>query len=70
MYEICIRARDFEISQLSSRNNFLIKFSVSRIPIYLSFSLIVIWLVLLICTLNVSWGMMIPDFIVGFQPKR
>jgi hypothetical protein len=70
VYEICIRARDFEIFQLSSRNNFLIKFSVNRIPIYLSFTLIVIWLVLLICTLNVSWGMMIPDFIVGFQPKR
>ncbi|MNG73616.1 hypothetical protein D3C76_471140 [compost metagenome] len=53
-----------------TREIILLKFSVSRIPIYLSFSLIVIWLVLLICTLNVSWGMMIPDFIVGFQPKR
>lgn len=43
------------------------KFSVSRVPIQLGIALMVVWSVLLACTVNFGWCISVPDFITGFK---
>jgi len=43
------------------------KYSVSKVPIKLGLSLMGIWTVLLLCTVNFGWCITVPDFITGFK---
>lgn len=43
------------------------KFSVSKVPIELGIALIIVWMTLLICTVNFGWCITVPDFITGFK---
>jgi len=43
------------------------KFSVSKVPIQLGIALMLIWVTLLICTVNFGWCLSVPDFITGFK---
>lgn len=43
------------------------KYSVSKVPIQLGISLMAVWAVLLICTVNFEWCITVPDFITGFK---
>jgi len=49
------------------RKLILWKFSVSKVPIQLGVALIIVWLILLACTVNFGWGTSVPDFITGFK---
>ncbi|WP_095093887.1 hypothetical protein [Pseudomonas sp. Irchel 3A5] len=45
------------------------KYSVSKVPIQLGVTLICIWAILLICTVNFGGGLSVPDFITGFKGR-
>ncbi|MFK3907930.1 hypothetical protein ACI2KD_07655 [Pseudomonas monteilii] len=49
------------------RGLILEKFSVSRVPIKLGLSLMIVWGLLLTCTVNFGWCLPIPEFITGFK---
>lgn len=49
------------------RGLILEKYSVSRVPIKLGLSLMAVWAVLLLCTVNFGWCITVPDFITGFK---
>lgn len=42
------------------------RFSVSQLPIYAGYLFATAWLVLLLCTINGPFGLLVPPFIVGF----
>ena len=44
----------------------LCRFSVSKIPIYVGISFVVIWFILVLCTLRAYSPLSIPSFVVGF----
>ncbi len=46
------------------------RFSVSRIPIYTGIAFVVIWLMLLACTIESPFCFHIPSFIIGFEVEH
>lgn len=42
------------------------RFSVSRIPIYAGYLLLICWTILFLCTVAGPWGRLVPLFVVGF----